>query len=116
MVAHPSEWEFGGYTEAPADRERSSITDFGALLELLGADSIEALQTLRSKWVEEPLANGNLVREGKWTGSVAVGSKGFVETVKAKLGSRAKGRRVSGAKNDFALREPQELFGGGLDE
>ena len=69
VVAHPSEREFGGYAEAAADRERGSITDFGALLELSGADSIEAPRMLRSNRVEEPLANGDHAREGNWTES-----------------------------------------------
>ena len=111
VVAHPSEWEFGGYAEVLMDRERSSIIDYGALMELLGADSVEAVRELRRERIEEALARGEQVRESKWTESVAVGSRSFVETMKAKLGLRAKGRRVSGSENEFTLGEPQELFG-----
>ncbi len=77
------------------------------------APAVETNQHLISRLTYIDL---NMVREGKWTESVAVGNKGFLETVKAKLGARAKGRRVSGAENDFALREPQELFDGDLDD
>ena len=91
------------------------MLDHGSILELLGADSIEALRRLRGEWVKEAIARNDLVRESKWTESVALGDKGFVETVKAKLGSRAKGRRVSGRENDFTLREPQDLFADGFD-
>jgi REP element-mobilizing transposase RayT len=88
VVAHPSEWEFGGYAEMLTDRGRSSIIDYGALKELLGADSIEAVRKLRRERIEEALARGEQVRESKWTESVAVGSRSFVETMKAKLGLR----------------------------
>lgn len=111
VVAHPSEWEVGGYTEMLAGRENISITDYGALMELLNIGSIETLRELRNKWVGDALAHGEMGREGKWTESVAVGGAGFVETIRSKLGLRAKGRRVSGMDDDYTLREPQELFG-----
>jgi putative transposase len=115
VVTHPCEWEFGGYAELMTDRTRNSITDCDALLELSGAGSNEAMLMLRRGWVEEALARGVEPRQGRWTESVAVGGKDFVENTKAKLGLRAKGRRVSGEKTDFTLRETQEAFGGGFD-
>ena len=33
-------------------------------------------------------------REDRWTQSIAVGSEGFIETLKRKLGHRARGRGV----------------------
>ena len=115
VVAHPSEWEYGGYAEIQTAREQDSRIDRRALMELLGIPSIEALRRLHKEWVEEALAREGQVREGKWTESVAVGSRHFVETIRTKLGLRAKGRRVSGRENDFTLREAQDLFGGGFD-
>jgi len=41
-------------------------------------------------WVDEELAAGRKQREEKWTKSVAVGSKEFVESVQNNLGGRAK--------------------------
>jgi len=43
--------------------------------------------------VEEILKTKNYVRESKWSQSIAVGSKSFVEGIKKKLGIRAKGRK-----------------------
>ena len=88
---HPSEWESGGYTEIQTPRERCSIIDHRALMELLGMPSMDALRRSHRMWVEEALARAEQVREAKWTESVAVGSRNFVETVKAKLGIRGKG-------------------------
>jgi len=111
VVAHPSGWQVGGYTEMPASREGNSITDYGALMGLLSIDSVVTLRELREKWVAEALARGEVGREGKWTESVAVGSADFVRTIRTKLGSRAKGRRISGMEDNYTLREPQELLG-----
>ena len=78
---------------------------------LLGISSVEALSRARSACIEEALARAEQVRENKWTESVAVGSKDFVETIKAKLGIRAKGRRISGMNSESSLREPQASYG-----
>jgi len=115
VVAYPSEWEFGGYAEMQATRGKDPLTDNRALMELFRIDSVEALRGLRKEWVEEKLTGGEMVREGKWTESVAVGDSGFVEVLKRKLGLRAKGRKISGNEDESTLREPRVFFGDGLD-
>ena len=109
VVAHPSQWEFDGYSEIQAPRQRYSIIDHRALMEPLGIPSIEALRQAHGAWVEEALTREQ-VRESKWTESVAVGSRDFVEDIKVKLGIRAKGRRVSGIGGESSLREPQVSY------
>jgi putative transposase len=79
-------------------------------MRLLGIPSNEALRRSHGAWVEEALARAEQIREVKWTESVAVGSRDFVETVKAKLGIRAKGRRVSGIDGESSLCEPQVSY------
>ena len=44
-------------------------------------------------------------RQDEWTGSIAVGSKSFIESVKASLGFRAKGRNVIQSGEGYQLRE-----------
>ena len=44
-------------------------------------------------------------RQGEWTGSVAVGSKPFIESVRESLGFRAKGRDVIKSGEGCQLRE-----------
>jgi putative transposase len=61
-------------------------------------------------WTEEALARAEQIREGKWTESVAVGSRDFVENVKSKFGIRAKGRKISGMDGESSLREPQVSY------
>jgi hypothetical protein len=56
------------------------------------------------------LKDGDCVREGKWTQSIAVGTQGFVEKTKQKLGIRAKGRKVVETGEAYQLREPQVFY------
>jgi putative transposase len=109
-VSHPSEWPSSGYIELQRPRERYSIIDHRALMDLLGIPSIEVLRRLHKGWVEEALARAEQVRESKWTESVAVGSGDFVAAIKRKLGVRVKGRRIlptAGIDGESTLREPQ---------
>ena len=54
---------------------------------------------------EEYLENGTKSRQDEWTDSIAVGSKSFIEKVKALLGFKAKGRVVMEGGEEYHLRE-----------
>jgi hypothetical protein len=56
-------------------------------------------------WVEEHLGDGAKQRQDEWTGSIAVGSKPFIESVRESLGFRAKGRDVIESVRGYQLRE-----------
>lgn len=58
----------------------------------------------------ESLKNGNNIRQSEWTQSIAVGSEGFVEKTKEKLGIRAKGRKVLDSGMAFQLRESKVSY------
>jgi len=68
------------------------------------------LRASHKGWVDKALADGNSVRESKWTSSVAVGSQGFVESTKSQLGILAKGRNVRERAGSFELREPNAVY------
>ena len=55
--------------------------------------------------VNETLSNCNNIRQNQWTESIAVGSKGFIETVKEKMGVFAIGRKLQESDGVFQLRE-----------
>ena len=74
----------------------------------------DPLRPLRS-WVEEHLRNGKSIREGKWTGSIAVGSKSFIEHVKSILGGLVKGRKIKENGDGYQLRESSVPYGGFLE-
>jgi len=81
------------------------LIDYEKLQGLLGAGSYDQLRTSHKGWVEEHLGDGAKERQDEWTGSVAVGSKPFIESVKASLGFRAKGRDVIESAEGNQLRE-----------
>ena len=52
-----------------------------------------------------------IFKENKWTQSIAVGSKTFIEKMKESLGFRAKGRKMIGADDTYELREMMMPYG-----
>ena len=104
-VEHPSEWAFCGYNEIQAPPQRYTLIDRKLLTTLLGIDNTEKFSKTYKGWVEAVLKRGNNVREDKWTQSIAVGGKEFVEMVKDRLGYKVIGRKISGTKTDFELKE-----------
>ena len=110
VVQHPSEWGYGGYREIQSPKQRYTLIDRKKLAALLGIKDNDQLAEYHRDWVEEVLKNGVNQRDAKWTESIAVGDKEFVMETKAKLGSRAIGRR--GKENDegYELKEPQNAY------
>ena len=53
----------------------------------------------------------NRGKENKWTQSIAVGSKTFIEKMKETLGFKAKGRKINYADDTFELREVLTPYG-----
>ena len=106
VVEHPKEWSFCGYNEIQNPRQRYPLIDYRRLMSLLQVRNIQDLQETCQIRVEENLTSGNDSRKSKWTESIAVGSKRFVELTKRKLGIRARGRDVVGDGVSHQLREP----------
>lgn len=57
------------------------------------------------------MQTGDCDRESKWTQSIAVGSKTFIEQLKESPGFKAKGRKIIGADDSFELREVLRSYG-----
>ncbi len=79
-------------------------------MDLLYISTVDNLRNSHKKLVEEILKTENYIRESKWSQSIAVGSKSFVEIIKEKLGIRAKGRKVEGTRGMYHLREAQAAY------
>jgi REP element-mobilizing transposase RayT len=105
VVRHPSEWPFTGYNEIQAPRERYALVDYEGLRALLNFRRMEDLAEAYRGWIEETIRADGLLRQGKWSESIAVGSESFVMTTKEKLGIKAKGREVVGEDGSYMLRE-----------
>lgn len=105
LVSHPSQWPFGGYNEIQKPRRKCILIAYQKLAELTGFETYDAFRKAHKELVNESLGNGNNYRQADWSESVAVGSKDFVETIKEKLGLRAKGRKILENDGGFQLRE-----------
>lgn len=114
VVEHPLEWEFNGYNEIQAPRERYSLIDYERLRRLLDFSSMHDLAEAHRRWVEKAIQKEDQFRDGKWTESIAVGSKSFVKAAKVKLGIKVKGRGVFGQDGSWTLRESPALYNGNL--
>ena len=87
-VRHPIQWVFGGYYEMERPPRYKNLVDYGSLMKLLGVGTMEELRILRRRWVKEKIAAKQMARESQWTGSVAVGSREFLEEMKERQGIR----------------------------
>ena len=114
-VCHPSEWVYGGYREIQNPRRKNILISYDRLCALAGFGSYEEFREKHRDWVENALSIGNNIRDSKWTQSIAVGSEGFIENMKADLGVSAKGRKVVGAEDVFQLRETLEPYNAGSE-
>jgi putative transposase len=78
-------------------------------MELLGTDHYDQVRQDHQGWAAELLENGH-DRDDKWTKSIAVGSKEFVERVKTKLGILAMGRKAAETDAGYQLHEPANSY------
>jgi hypothetical protein len=74
-------------------------------MSLLGFEDSDRFSKVYQGWVEDILRSDGHRREAKWTQSIAVGNKSFVEDIKDKLGFRAIGRKVFGTGDAYELKE-----------
>ena len=115
VVSHPSEWEIGGYNEVQSPPRRYGVIDLPNLRDLCGIPDSVTFSLQHHEWVQEAIENGVRHRDSCWTDSVAVGSIGFVEEIKNKLGGMGIGRQVEAQSVDrFLLREDCEPYGDGF--
>jgi putative transposase len=110
VVAHPSEWAWSGYNEIQRPRERYALIDRTGLKDLLGINDDSVLSEHHRQWIDDALKKDFHQRESRWTESVAVGSKAFIEQTRDQLGFRAKGRSVEGLDEVCALREANKDY------
>jgi len=111
VVDHPSEWPFCGYNEIQEPKRKNILMDYQRLQELLGFDSYDELKKYHKRWLNDFLENGENIRDDKWTKSIAVGNKSFVEKVRSLMGVLAIGRKGIEGGESYQLREPEIAYG-----
>ena len=110
VVRHPSEWPFSGYNEIQAPKRKKVLINYERLRKVLGFDTYEKLKDSHKKWVESCLETGDNFRDDKWTKSIAVGNKAYIENVKSLMGGLAIGRKRIAAGEAYQLREIQRPY------
>ena len=105
VVDHPKEWPFCGYNEIQNPRKRYALIDYQRLVPFLQMRGLESLQESCRNRIEEALVSREHVRERKWSESIAVGNRSFIETTMKRLGVKALGRKVYGNNEGFEIRE-----------
>jgi REP element-mobilizing transposase RayT len=104
-VRHPAEWAHGGYNEIQDPPQRYALIDLAELSTSCGFESVAEFQRTHRHWVAHALANGAPARDERWSESVAVGSRAFVERVRRELGSLSAGRDIEELEGTSVLRE-----------
>jgi putative transposase len=110
VVRHPAAWEHGGYRAIQDPPERYTLIELAGLSALCGFAQVADFQKAHRQWVEEALRELTLRRDERWSQSLAVGSKSFVERVKRQLGIKAKHRGVDPSDGTCVLREPGSAY------
>jgi putative transposase len=106
VVTHPSEWKWSGYHEIQQPKERYRLVDNKMLQKLLHVNSQTALAAAHRGWISSQLKRAP-EREERYSKSIAI-----VETVQAKMGIKAIGRRRRESRRDaYELRETVERYG-----
>lgn len=113
VVKHPQKWIHSGYHELQKPRQRYGLIDFKALMRMLPFESKDELKEAHHSRIEQELKKSQLLRQSKWTQSIAVGDKAFVEQIKKNLNIRAKGRQILEDEDDYQLRDGQTGYGDG---
>jgi putative transposase len=107
VVAHPAQWEQGGYHEIQREPARYRIVDRRALAEAAGV-KLTQLAAVHGQWVEAALRVREQRRRPLWTESLAVGEREFVEQFQCELGGRARQREIEAYKK--SLRSPTPII------
>ena len=114
VVRHPKEWADCGYHEIFEPRTRYKILDQGSLLACLKFDNQNYMRSVYAQMITEALNEDRLMRDDKWTTSIAVGEEVYVNAVKEELKPRM--RRVESSQIDddawgLQVRESESTYG-----
>ena len=101
---------FSGCNEILEPRQRYGLIDFDGLRELLKFGSIPELANAYRGWLEDSIKERRYFHDRKWTASIAVGKKEFVERVKERLGAKAQGREVRVTAGAYVLNDPEAPY------
>jgi putative transposase len=111
VVKHVEEWKTCGYHEIFYPTVRQKILDMQTLIQFFNLKSIDELRIQYSQWFEHNNQVNILLTDKKWSQSIAVGNRMFVDEVSGKLGYKTKFRKIIGSDDSFILKEPESQYG-----
>lgn len=116
VVSHPSEWAMNGFNEIQNPPERYGIIDMPGLRSYCGITNHEQFSEQHRQWVNDAIVQGRNQRENCWSESIAVGSVGYVEQIRTKLGLNGNGRIIEEQASDrCVLREESVSYNAVFD-
>jgi hypothetical protein len=62
------------------------------------------------QWIDQSCQDNNIRKESKWSESIAVGDKSFVEKVNDKLGIKVKSRSILEREETYIVRETSASY------
>lgn len=104
-VRHPKDWRWSGYYEIQSSRQRYNIIDKNRLVELFNTKTYSQFQKTHAKWFENQNVLHTSQRDEKWTQSLAVGHKSFVEEVKESLNEDGRYKLLLEDEDGYSLNE-----------
>lgn len=110
VVNHPRDWPFSGYNEILSNRQRYKLIDDHSLIRILSMNDRETLKRFYNEWIADAITTQSATRECRWTESLAVGSREFVEQIDAKLGPRLRKRIIRECEGRFELHESHSAY------
>jgi putative transposase len=78
VVTHPHSWTHSGYREIQNPPKRYGIIDLRELSSLCGFNEVAEFQLAYRRRVDDSLTREGMVREGRWSETIAVGKLNFV--------------------------------------
>ena len=109
VVSHPREWPYCGYQEIQGFRQRYTLIDTERLAQIFGTGR-DGLKSLHKTWIDEYLRLKKTERESRWTESIAIGNRDFVEKIQNQLGVKAKGRKIIEKNGSYSLKEEHSPY------
>jgi putative transposase len=111
-VSHPREWDWVGFHEIMGERRRYRVVDVERLCWRLQTGNVEELRKNLAESLAERIVRDEVKREPRWTESLAVGSRGFVEKIQPLILARRETEIVaSGGDNEWILQEAPFPYG-----
>ncbi|MCB1068859.1 MAG: transposase [Kiritimatiellae bacterium] len=110
VVSHPAEWAWTGYREIAGLRCRYRVVSLPGILERTGQLDADRVVDWYKDWINDSSGGDAWKREAKWTESIAVGSREFVESIGRRVEDRMNVRVAEDGTGGWLVKEHQESY------